>query len=278
MAMLTEQLLGARVKSADGKAVGTVEKVFGDNGTPTWAWVRNGKAGRFVPLNSGRVTKKGLKIPYDSQMIKNAPDLDAGQRMSTAQARQLGRYFGLAVPSQRAPSAPAAKATGSAGSAPGARSAAKAATTAKARRPAKPAARAAGRARAGGSHGESLVRQEEQFEVGKKRQATGGVRLHRYVDIEPVEQTVRLVHEEYDVERLPISGSDGTHEFSEAEQEIILHEEHPVLSKKLIPVERVRLTVREVEQDESVNGEIRRERIEVEPKRRTRSARSRRSR
>jgi uncharacterized protein (TIGR02271 family) len=263
MTLLTEELLGARVKSADGKPVGTIEKVFGDNGMPTWAWVRNGKAGRFVPLARGRVTKKGLKIPYDSQEIKNGPDLDAGQHISAAQARRLGRHYGLPVPAQTRPPQRAAPA------APAQRA-----------RPSRPAAaaRQPGGSRAKRARDESLLRHEEQLQVGKETLESGSVRLHRYVDIEPVEQSVRVMHEEYDIERVPAEGSESAHEFSEAEQVIVLHEEHPVLRKKLVPMERVRLTVREVEEDEAVSGEVRRERIEVERERRARKARSRRAR
>jgi stress response protein YsnF len=94
---------------------------------------------------------------------------------------------------------------------------------------------------------------------------TGRIRLHRYVDVEPVEQAVHVYHEEYDIERMPVNTDERTHDFSEAEQEIILHEERAVLRKELVPVERVRLIARRVEEDKSYRDEIRRERIEIEP-------------
>jgi len=45
----------------------------------------------------------------------------------------------------------------------------------------------------------------------------------------------------------------------------VLHEERAVLRKEIVPVERVRLRARRVEEDTTVRDELRRERIEIEP-------------
>ena len=111
-----------------------------------------------------------------------------------------------------------------------------------------------------------LVRQEERFQVGKDVLETGRVRLHKYVDIEPVEQPVHVYHEEYDIERIPITAEERlAGNLEEGEQEIILHEERAVIRKEIVPVERVRLVTRRIEEDRTVTGELRRERIEIEP-------------
>ena len=117
------------------------------------------------------------------------------------------------------------------------------------------------------SDGEWLVRQEERIQVGKQMLETGHVRLHKYVDSEPVEQTAHVFHEEFDVERIPITPEEGIQSggIEEGEQEIILHEERVVFSKETVPVERVRLVARRVEEDRTFRDEVRRERIEVEP-------------
>jgi uncharacterized protein (TIGR02271 family) len=231
MTTQAEELLGAQVTGADGKVVGTVEQVFRDDvdGTPAWARVRSGKTGRFVPLGSSQVTGDGLSVPFDTQKIMGGPNIDAGQHMSAAQADELSRYYGLAIPTQQAQQGqqPAGKLTDE----------------------------------------EWLVRQEERLQVGKEMLETGRVRLHRYVDVEPVEQAVHVYHEEYDIERMPVSGEERTHSFEEGEQEIILHEERAVLRKEVVPVERVRLTARRVDEDRTIKDEIRRERIEIEPER-----------
>jgi uncharacterized protein (TIGR02271 family) len=245
MTTQAEDLLGARVTGADGKVVGTVEQVFRDDvdGTPAWARVRAGKTGRFVPLGSSQVTSDGLSVPFDSQKIMSGPDLDAGQHMSAAQAEELSRYYGLTVPAQQ-PRGEMAEETGQAAAQPD-----------------------SGQMAAGDQAGSDwLIRQEEQIQVGKEMLETGRVRLHKYVDVESIEQPVHLYREEFEIERIPISGDERiSGNISEGVQEIVLHEERAVLRKELVPVERVRLRTKQVEQDTTVRDQVRRERIEVEP-------------
>jgi uncharacterized protein (TIGR02271 family) len=252
MTTQAEDLLGARVTGADGKVVGTVEQVFRDDvdGTPAWARVRAGKSGRFVPLGSSQVTADGLSVPFDSQKIMSGPDIDAGQHMSAAQAEELSRYYGLTIPTQQ-PRGKLAEDSGEmAASQPGT------------------GQMPAGEQMPAGDQAGSdwLIRQEEQIQVGKEMLETGRVRLHKYVDVESIEQPVHLYREEFEIERIPISGDEKVSgNISEGVQEIVLHEERAVLRKELVPVERVRLRTKQVQQDSTVRDEIRRERIEVEP-------------
>jgi len=229
MTTQAEQLLGARVTGADGKLVGTIEQVFRDDvdGTPAWARVRSGKIGRFVPLGSCQVTSEGVRVPFDAQKIMGGPNIDAGQHMSAAQAEELTRYYGLTIPTQQPRSQMAESQL---------------------------------------SEQDWLVRQEERIQVGVETMETGRVRLHKYVDVESVEQPVHLFHEEYEVERVPITGDERfSSDLAEGEREIILHEERAVLRKELVPVERVRLRPKRVEEDTTIRDEVRRERIEIEP-------------
>ena len=254
MTTQAEDLLGARVTGADGKVVGTVEQVFRDDvdGTPAWARVRAGKTGRFVQLGSSQVTPDGLSVPFDSQKILSGPDIEAGQHMSAAQAEELSRYYGLIVPTQQS-RGPLAEETEQ--------------RQVSSQMPVSEQMRA-GEQLAGEEAGGSdwLIRQEERIQVGKEMLETGRVRLHKYVDTESIEQPVHLYREDFEIERIPISGDEpvsGTLE--EGVQEIVLHEERVVLRKELVPVERVRLRTRQVASDSTVRDEIRRERIEVEP-------------
>jgi uncharacterized protein (TIGR02271 family) len=113
---------------------------------------------------------------------------------------------------------------------------------------------------------EWLVRQEERLQVSKEMLESGRVKLHKYVDVEPIEQAIHVFHEDYDVERIPITADERiSGNISEGEQEIILHEERAVLRKEIVPVERVRLRAKRVEEDSTVRDEVRRERIEIEP-------------
>jgi uncharacterized protein (TIGR02271 family) len=255
MTTQAEDLLGARVTGADGKVVGTVEQVFRDDvdGTPAWARVRAGKTGRFVPLGSSQVTPEGLSVPFDSQKILSGPEIDAGQHMSAAQAEELSRYYGLIVPTQQSRERMAEDTTEQ-----------QRVTSQQQVISQMPAGEEMPGEQAGGS--DWLIRQEERIQVGKEMLETGRVRLHKYVDTESIEQPVHLYREDFEIERIPISGdepSSGTLE--EGVQEIILHEERVVLRKELVPVERVRLRTKQIATDSTVRDEIRRERIEVEP-------------
>ena len=257
MTMQAEQLMGARVTGADGKVVGTVELVFNDDvdGTPAWARVRSGKAGRFVPLRGSRVTPDGLAVPFDSQKIISGPEIAADRHMSAAQAEQLSRYYGLIVPAQGGPDSDTAAGTDKAGRtgtdmAAGTRTDTAAGT---------------GSGMGGPADTDWLIRSEERVDLGKEMRESGRVRLHKYVDVEPVEQAVHVYHEEYEIERTPITPADHvSSEIGEGQQEIILHEEQVFMRKEAVPVERVRLVTRRVAEDRTVRDEIRKERIELE--------------
>ena len=240
MTTQAEELLGARVTGADGKVVGTVEQVFRDDvdGTPAWARVRSGKTGRFVPLATSQVTSDGLSVPFDSQKIMGGPNIDAGQHMSAAQAEELTRYYGLTIPSQPSPQeSQMGSQQSQMASQPGMM-----------------------------SDADWLLRQEERVAVGKEIFETGHVKLHKYVDVEPIDQAVHVYHEEYEVERIPITAEERiSGNIGESEQELILHEERAVFRKETVPVERVRLVAKRVEEDRTFHDEVRRERIEVEP-------------
>jgi uncharacterized protein (TIGR02271 family) len=111
-----------------------------------------------------------------------------------------------------------------------------------------------------------LIRAEERLSIGTETVETGRARLHKYVDVEPVEQAVHVFHEEYAIERVPIAAEEQIRGAigEEGVQEIILHEERAVFRKEAVPVERVRLVVKRVGEDRTVRDEIRKERVEVE--------------
>jgi len=252
-----EELLGVQVTGSDGKVIGTIEQVFEDDvtGAPAWASVRSGKASRFVPLGVSHVTEDGLAVPLDSQIIAGAPKFEVGEYMSPTQTGELEQYYGLTVPPQAGPrSKGGEKAEGRAGD---------------------KQERSGDLREKTGEQGDDewLVRREQRLKVTKESQESGHVRLHRYVDTEPAEQTVKLVHEEYDVEVVPADTDQPIGDaLVEGEQEVILHAERGIPSKETVPVERMRLVTRSVEGDETFRDEVQRERIEVEPDETTASA------
>jgi hypothetical protein len=99
--------------------------------------------------------------------------------------------------------------------------------------------------------------------IGTERQEFGRARQRKYVVTEEVQQTVPVCHEEVRVEREPVTESNceatAGPDISEAEHEVTLHAERPVVETKAGPVERVRLTTDERTDEETVTGEVRKD-------------------
>jgi stress response protein YsnF len=183
--------------------------------------------------------------------------------MSSAQTDQLSRHFGLSVPAQGgdpdAGTRPRQTQPGETRPGETERGRSQAET--------QQAETQRGEAQRGETRPDEewLIRAEERVDVGTEMLESGRARLHKYVDVEPVEQAVHVFHEEYEVERVPITPEERVRGvIAEAEQEIILHEERPVFHKEAVPVERVRLVAKRVEEDRTLRDEIRKERVEVE--------------
>jgi uncharacterized protein (TIGR02271 family) len=131
-----------------------------------------------------------------------------------------------------------------------------------------PAERLSADAAARGDEAESMIRSEEEMDVHVERRAAGRARLHKYVEVEEVEETVPVRREEVRLEREPItdatrSGLPAT-EITEAEQVVTLHEEQPVVDARVVPKERVRMRVEEHTEQRTVHGRVRKERIETD--------------
>jgi uncharacterized protein (TIGR02271 family) len=271
MTTQAEQLLGARVTGSDGKVIGTVEQVFRDDadGTPAWARIRSGKTGRFVPVSNSEPTADGIRVPFDSRKVMAGPNIDAGQHMSAAQAEEIRRYYGLSVPTQPAPSRPAPSRP-----APSRQSPSRQVPSYQSPSRQVSSRQAPYDQRSRPTEQDWLVRREERLHVDKETLETGRVRLHKYVDVERVEETVQTFHDEYDIERITVTAEERiSGDIGEEEQEIVLYEERPVPRKEIVPVERIRLRTKRIEEDSTVRDEVRRERIEVEPDHSTPDAR-----
>ncbi|TNY34736.1 YsnF/AvaK domain-containing protein, partial [Thermomonospora catenispora] len=125
------------------------------------------------------------------------------------------------------------------------------------------------RARRPDVEGDAMTRSEEHLRVGKETRESGRVRLRKYVVTEEEQVTVPVSHEEVRIEREPITEENrdeamSGQDLTESEHEVILHEERPVVSKETTPVERVRATKETITEQQTVGGQVRKERIEVE--------------
>jgi uncharacterized protein (TIGR02271 family) len=113
---------------------------------------------------------------------------------------------------------------------------------------------------------QSLTRSEEELEVGKRSVETGTARLRKWVETEPVALDVELRHEVARVTRESIEEPVADHDFQEEEVEVPLHAEKPVLQKQTVAKERIGVEKDVQTETQTVQDEVRKERVEVEGK------------
>lgn len=126
---------------------------------------------------------------------------------------------------------------------------------------------------------EAMTRSEQRLVTGTEVYETGRARLRKYVVTEDVQITVQVRREELRLEREPITdparqpvedpdvfgtleefgGPDGGVIF-----EVVLHEERPVITTEIVPVERVRLGKVVRTEQHIATGDVLKERIELD--------------
>jgi uncharacterized protein (TIGR02271 family) len=214
-----------------------VADVFYDDksGAPEWLLVQTGLFGMretFVPFGSAAVQGDQVVVPYDKDFVKDAPNVDADEELLVGDEQKLAQYYSLQYANGGDPNQ----------------------------------ARGAGNER---STDDAMTRSEEELDVQKTRRPSELVRLRKRVVTEHQQITVPVQHEEVRIEREPItdanrdaalSGADIT----EADAEVVLNEEQVEVKKRTVPKERVRLDKDVVTNQETVDEEVRKERIDVE--------------
>ncbi|MFL6104554.1 MAG: YsnF/AvaK domain-containing protein, partial [Actinomycetes bacterium] len=196
-----------------------------------------GTKSTFVPLAQATPSGGQVQVPYDKQLVKDAPRVDPDGPLSEAEERQVWRHYGLDYDR----------------------------TTRR-----RPTGRdAAGRETSGPTTDDAMTRSEEELRVGTTQRERGRARLRKYVVTETRQVTVPVQREELRVERDPITDANrdaavSGPEISEEEHEVTLREEEPVVEKRVVPRERVRLDTETVTDERQVAEEVRKEQIEVE--------------
>ncbi|NSC20452.1 PRC-barrel domain containing protein, partial [Streptomyces albus subsp. chlorinus] len=103
-------LIGRKAFDSRGDKIGTVDEVYLDDATgePEWAALRTGLFSRdaFVPLEPSSLDETGLRIPFERELIRGAPDFGVGRHLSPQQELQLYRHYGLEVPASGESPAP----------------------------------------------------------------------------------------------------------------------------------------------------------------------------
>src|SRR4029453_17687129 len=91
---------GRTMVDRDGGRIGPIDAIYRDDqtGQPEWALVNTGLFGTkasFVPLAQASEADGNVRVPYDKQLVKDAPRVDPDQHLSEAEERQLWRHYGL---------------------------------------------------------------------------------------------------------------------------------------------------------------------------------------
>lgn len=110
-----------------------------------------------------------------------------------------------------------------------------------------------------------VTRSEEELRVGKRDVVSGEARVTKHVETEHVRQPVTTRHEELVIERRPVeavTGHDAT--IGEDEIRIPLHSEEVVVDKRAVVKEEVVIGKRIVEERDTVEADVRRERLDVD--------------
>ncbi len=242
-----DRIQGQDVYGSDGEKIGTARQVYADDqtGRPEWLTVRTGLLvlkETFVPLADAEVQANRITVPYTKSFVKDAPNIDEDGHLSPDQERELYAYYGRTDYD-----------TGRADYRTGR-------STDDTRRGDDASRR---------TTDDAMTVSEERVNVGTQRHEAGRARLRKYVVTENVTQTVPVQREELRVEREPITDANRDAAFSgpdisEDEHEVVLHEEQPVVQKETVPVERVRLDRETVTDQETVDEQVRKERVDVE--------------
>jgi len=234
---------------ADGDKVGTLEELFRDEDTqePEWAGVRTGMFGTklsFVPIQGAKPRGEQVQVLFSKAQIKDAPRIDDSDgQLSQDEEARLYEHYGLNYSERRSDSGLPAGNGADGGH--------------------------VGHDTSGPTTDDAMTRSEEELKVGKAERERGRARLRKYVVTEQVTQTVPVKREEVRLEREPITDGnvdqalDGP-EISEEEHEVVLHEEEPVVEKRTVPKERVRMEKDSVTDEAKVSEEVRKEQIEAD--------------
>ncbi len=237
---------GREILGSDEEKIGKVEEIYLDeqSGKPEWATVSAGLFGsktHFVPLAGASPHGEHVHVAVTKDQVKDAPSVEPAGELSQQQESRLFEHYGIPYTDDGSVTAQGMPERAVDG----------------------------GGDTSGPSTDDAMTRSEEELRVGTQRVETGRVRLRKHVVTEMVTTTVPVQREEVRLEREPITDANRDSalagpEISEEEHEVILHEDRPVVEKRVVPKERVRLSTEAVAGEQEVSAEIRKEQIDTD--------------
>ncbi|HEV3407641.1 MAG TPA: PRC and DUF2382 domain-containing protein, partial [Gaiellaceae bacterium] len=238
---------GADVYSSDGEKIGSVDEIYHDYETrqPEWIGIGTGifsTKHALVPVEGAELRSDGLFVPYSKDQVTGAPEIDADQ-IDESTERSLYEHYGLSYSERRSGSTLPEGGPGTTEGAPGTMGAEDEAPV---------------------EHEGAVTRHEEELRVGKREAETGQARLRKWVETEPVSEDVELRRERARVTREPVDRPAGDADIGEEEIDVPLRGEEAVVEKETVARERVGLEKDVDTERETVGGDVRKERVDVE--------------
>jgi stress response protein YsnF len=227
--------VGYPVTGAAAEPLGRVVSVFADpaTGAATWAAVDIGTgAPALVPLDRAGADASAIRVPFDAEQLRTAPSHDPLSDLGDDQVAALSRHY-YAEPAGPPP--------------------------------------AVRQADASAADGQWVVRHEEQLGVVVDTAVVGRVRVRKYTVTEERTFTVSVTREEVSIEQEDVpaaeqvvmaAGEPGA-ELGDQALEIVRYEERVVVTKEVVPVERIRVVRHVVTEPQVVRGVVRREVVDV---------------
>lgn len=242
---MTQQTAGASesrtVLDREGQKIGKLDSLYRDQdgGQLEWALVNTGLFGTkssFVLLRGATLQQDNVRVAFDKDTVKDAPRIDTGGELTPDEERQLFDHYGVADDY---------------GDGAG------------------DASRAGSNRRSEQGGGEAMTRSEEEMHVGTESRERGRARLRKHVVTEHEQVTVPVRREEVRIEREPVDSTNRDAATSgpaiaEDEHEMTLHEERPVTDTEVVPKERVRMDKNVETEHETVDADLRKERIDTD--------------
>lgn len=228
-----KNLIGNQVVGSNGDKIGKIGQVYLDDetGQPQWATVHTGLLGTaesFVPLAQATMAGQDLRIPFDKNKVKGAPNVDDDGHLSPAEEDELDRYYGIGDATNRVVGQDTSTHADDAMT----------------------------------RSEERLNVSTQRREAGKVRLRKYVVTEQQHVTVPLSHEEATLIREPItDANR--DKAMDGP-EITEAVHEVELTAERPVVTKDTVAVERIHINKETVTEQQQVTEQVRKEQIELD--------------
>jgi uncharacterized protein (TIGR02271 family) len=239
-----EDMIGSTVYDKKKEPIGTLEEFYVDDISkrPTWITVDTsfGKDVSFVPLANAHQVEDGLQVEVTKDQIKDAPQIEAQERIDENQENKIYEYYNQILGSQSFDNA-AQRRDNDYGT---------------------------DNQTSSSQSDDAMTRSEEELDVQNRTVESGKVRLKKYIVTENVSFDIPVQHEEVRVVQEPITDEniddamEGP-ELKEDQHEVTLHGQQVTVDKKVKPKERIRLDKDTVEDKKHFDETLRKEEFDI---------------